>query len=151
MKCNIDETPENICGGSVLEIGGRDHVLILGAGVESVLHTVRMAGITHLGASPMIVDAEPLIPALLTGSCCRDIDGDVAGSTVLLFRGVDLVGVPCSVRGVAVLNPVPPFFVGVVVTDEGRVGVPATDPYPVRFVETVLLASDRSRNAYSFL
>lgn len=51
------------------------------------------------------------------------------------------MGVLCSVRGVAVL------FVGVVVTDEGRVGVPDTEPVPVRLEEIVLLVRDRSRNA----
>lgn len=58
MKYRIDETPAKICGGRVREIGGRDHVLVRGAGVESVLHTVRIESMTHAGASGMIVELE---------------------------------------------------------------------------------------------
>lgn len=52
----MDETPEKMCGGRVLEIGGRDQVFVRGAGVERILHTVRMAVITQSGASGMTVD-----------------------------------------------------------------------------------------------
>ena len=52
------DTPAKICGGRVLEIGGRDQVLMRGAGVESVLQTVRIEVMTQAGASGMMVEAE---------------------------------------------------------------------------------------------
>lgn len=52
----MDDTPEKMWGGRVLEIGGRDQVFVRGAGVESILHTVRMAVITQAGASGMTVE-----------------------------------------------------------------------------------------------
>jgi hypothetical protein len=44
------------------------------------------------------------------------------------------------------------FFVGVVAIDEGRTGVVVNTELPAdRLVDTVSLAKDRSRNAYSLL
>lgn len=140
-----------------MEIGGRDQVLVLGAGVESVLHTVRIEVITHPGASGIIVD--PGRPLGLT--FFSDLCGVRAGeSTPLsaLFNGVGLLGVFWSPRGVpgatvfdgvrdsAVLS-----FVGVDGFDPARVGVPGADPLAKRLTAAELEPRDRSRKLYSFL
>ena len=56
MKYRMDDTPAKIWGGKVLDIGGRDHVLVRGAGVDKVLHTLRIDVITQAGASGIIVE-----------------------------------------------------------------------------------------------
>lgn len=92
MKYRTDDTPANICGGSVLEIGGRDHVFVRGAGVDSVLHTSRIEVIAHAGASGMIVELERPLERIL--AFCGVLE--VAGFGVLLsvlFNGVGLLGV----------------------------------------------------------
>jgi hypothetical protein len=146
-----------MCGGRVLEIGGRDHRLMRGAGVDRVLHTVRTDGITQTGASLIsLVSDTPWNRARLT-DCC--FDGVSDPLTRLCFSGVDLEGVLfCSRPGVVVLvldgvrvGAPDPFFVGVVTAEDGRVGVPGVDPLADLRVGTVLLASDRSRNVYSFV
>jgi hypothetical protein len=43
-------------GGKVREIGGLDQVFVRGAGVERILHTVRIAVITQSGASGTMVE-----------------------------------------------------------------------------------------------
>jgi len=159
-KCRIDDTPAKMCGGRVLEIGGRDHVLIRGAGVASVLHTVRMAGITHAGASLIDVDDAleiPRGPVNKSALTTADREGVVGAPSRVLLAGVDFVGVSWSVRGVfegvccadADANP----FVGdvVVTEEEARVGVPGREPVAERLVGRVLCVRIRSRNAYSFL
>ena len=96
----MDDTPANMWGGRVLEIGGRDQVFVRGAGVESVLHTVRIAVITHAGASGIMVDPE--IPAgWLEVSFRADLEGVPSLDTLtLLCKGVDLEGVFWRPRGV---------------------------------------------------
>lgn len=65
-----------------------------GAGVESVLQTVRIAVITHAGASGMIVELESSLDC--AGTILRaDLDGDTSlfATLTLRFNGVDLDGV----------------------------------------------------------
>lgn len=74
-------------------------MVVRGAGVESVLHTVRIAVIAHAGASGMTVEAErPLGRAM---GFRTDLVGVPSLATLtLLFKGVDLEGVFCKPRGV---------------------------------------------------
>lgn len=90
----MDDTPAKRCGGRVLEIGGRDQVLVRGAGVESVLQTVLMAVIAQSGASGILV--EPEMPRWRQTVVFRaDFDGEPRffATLTLLFNGVDLQGV----------------------------------------------------------
>lgn len=137
-----------MCGGNVLEIGGRDHRLMRGAGVDRVLHTVRIDGITQAGASlTLLVSDTPWNRARLTDGF---LDG-VSDPLMLRFNGVDFEGVLfCSVV-VVVLDGVregtaDPFFVGVAVVEAGRVGVPGAALLVDWRVGMVLLVSDLSRN-----
>lgn len=151
--------PANICGGNVLEIGGRDQVLVLGAGVESVLHTVRMEAMAHPGASGTIVELGSPLGLIFFSTLCgvRVREGE---STVLtaLFNGVGLLGVFWSPRGVpgtadfeGVRASVVLSFVGVDGFDSPRVGVPGAEPLAERLTAAVLELRDRSRKLYSFL
>lgn len=90
----MDDTPAKMCGGSVLEIGGRDQVLVRGAGVESVLHTVLMPVITQSGASGIFVEPEmPLGRELVVFRADFDGERGLLAALILLFKGVDLEGV----------------------------------------------------------
>lgn len=138
-------------GGSVLEIGGLDQVFVRGAGVERILHTVRIAVITQAGASGMMVD-----PCVSFGwgavAFLADFEGLSSRFAVLIlrFKGVDFEGVFCSPRGVGatalegVFLAVAP-FVGVVCVEPAREGVPGTDPLAERLRPVELGMSDRSR------
>jgi hypothetical protein len=121
-----------------------------GAGVDSVLQTVRMEGITHTAASLMIVDSDkPLRRGFLRDGFLNSEEEVFDPLRADLLRGVDLLGVFWSVRGVAVFDGVRAAaepFVGVVVVEEGRVGVPEAEPRAERRVDIVLLVSDLSRN-----
>lgn len=80
-------------GGSVRDIGGRDRLVVRGAGVDSVLHTVRIAVMTHAGASGMTV--EPERPFGRSGATLRaDLVGDssLSATLKLLFSGDVLDG-----------------------------------------------------------
>jgi uncharacterized protein YjbI with pentapeptide repeats len=84
-----------MCGGRVLETGGRDSKLIRGAGVDSVLHTVRTEGITQSAASLMIYEVcrgSSLNRARFTDAV---FDGVPLARSFnkLLLRGVDFDGV----------------------------------------------------------
>lgn len=142
----MEETPANICGGKVREIAGRDSAVVLGAGVASILHTVRMATIAHAGASGIFVEPEPLgVPDVALRA---DLDGVPSFATlILLFKGVDLEGVFCRPRGVgAALEGVrPPALVGVVWADAVREGVPGADPLADRLIPLELAVRDRSK------
>jgi hypothetical protein len=147
----MEETPEKICGGKVLEIGGRDHEFVRGAGVDRILHTVRMAVITQAGASGMLVD--------LIRSMGRDVEDFFANFEglarlfavlILLFSGVDFEGECWSPRGVGAtifvglfLAGVP--FVGVVCVEPARDGVPGAEPLTERLRPAELAVRDRSR------
>ena len=94
-------------------------MLVRGAGVERVLHTVRIAVMTHAGASGMIV--EPARPRDRSWKDFRaDFDGEprLFATLTLRFKGVDLEGVFWRPRVVwAALEGVFPetaAFVGVV-------------------------------------
>lgn len=143
----MDDTPANICGGKVLEIGGRDQEFVRGAGVESVLHTVRMAVITQAGASGMMV--EPEMPLGRAGVDFREGVSSLLAALTLLFRGVDLEGVFWSPRGVGAgfegVFPVPDALVGVVWAEAARYGVPETEPLAERLIPAELAERDRSR------
>lgn len=149
-KYRIDETPAKTCGGRVREIGGRDQVLVRGAGVERVLHTVRMEFITQAGASGMTEAPEmPLGRKLAKVRGVREVDG-LSGRVVDLFKGVDLVGVFWRPRGVAAaaLDGVRvglDSLVGVDGVEPVREGVPGTEPLAERFVPAVLDDRERSR------
>lgn len=91
MKQRIEDTPAKICGGNVFEIGGRDQVLVRGAGVESTLHTVLTEAITHDGASGIIVEPGRPLGRILF-NLCGVFDGE-AVPLIALFNGVDLLGV----------------------------------------------------------
>lgn len=97
MKCRTDETPAKICGGRVLEIGGREKVFVRGAGVDSVLQTVRIEAITQAGASGIDdVDERPLRRSL--GDLLRwGVPLALLGVRVR-FNGVALLGVSASGR-----------------------------------------------------
>ena len=119
-----------------------------GAGVESILHTVRMAVITQAGASGMTVE-----PVTSFGRGVATFLADLEGLSrrfavlILRLRGVDFDGVFCSPRGVGAtaLEGVFLTFVGVVCADPAREGDPATDVLADRFSPTELAARDRSR------
>lgn len=153
----MEDTPAKICGGRVREIGGRDHVLMRGAGVESVLQTVRMEVITQLGASGMIVEPERPFARNL-GIFWGRGDGEGLSLSVCeraRLRGVDFVGVfcwwccccCCSPRGVAVAAVfdgvlcVP--FLGVDGADPARDGVPGAEA----LAREIPVDRDRSRKA----
>ena len=147
----MDETPANICGGKVREIGGRDQVFVRGAGVESVLHTVRIAVITQAGASVMIVELDS--PLGRPGVHFRaDLEGEARwfATLTLLFKGVDLDGVFCRPRGVGAafegVFPIPENLVGVVGAEPVRDGVPETEPLAERLTPAELEVRDRSKN-----
>lgn len=157
MKYRMDDTPAKIWGGSILEIGGRDHALVRGAGVERALHTVRMFVITHPEASGIIVEDERPFGRIIPVFCADCGYAVCLGAPLaVLFRGVDLLGVFWSPRGV-VAFPLEGVrsnsFLGVDGLDVAREGVPGTEPGPPteRFISAMLLVSDRSRNAKSFL
>lgn len=148
--------PAKICGGKVFEIGGRDHMLVLGAGVESVLHTVRTESITHPGASGIIVEPGRPLGRIRSKRSGVGRDGDAVPENSR-FNGVDLPGVCCSPRGVGtgfdgvLVVVVLDSFVGVDGTDPEREGVPGADPLADRLTDAVLDARDLSRKVYSFL
>lgn len=144
----MDETPANIWGGKVLEIGGRDQVFVRGAGVESVLHTVRIAVITQAGASGIIVDVDN--PLGRPGVDIRaDLEGDARwlAALTLLFKGVDLDGVFCRPRNVGAafegVSSNPDALVGVVCAEPARDGVPET--LAERLIPVALGARDWSK------
>lgn len=151
----MEDTPAKICGGRVREIGGRDHVLMRGAGVESVLQTVRMEVITQLGASGMMVEPERPFARNL-GIFWGRGDGEGLSLSVCeraRLRGVDFVGVfcwccwCCIPRGVAVAAVfdgvlcVP--FLGVDGADPARDGVPGAEA----LAREIPVDRDRSRKA----
>lgn len=113
----------NICGGRVLETGGRDNKLIRGAGVDSVLHTVRTEGITHSGASLMICEdckGSSLNRARFIDVVLEGVPSARSFNTLLL-RGVDFDGVlfwsglaDADLDGVAAVS-----FLGVVADRDG--------------------------------
>lgn len=144
----MDETPAKMWGGNVLEIGGLDRLVVRGAGVESVLQIVRIAVITHAGASGMIVElASPLDRS---GAALRaDFDGDASllATLTLRFNGVDLDGVFWRPRGVgAALEGVLRVLVGVVCVDPDLDGVPGIEPLAERFIPAELAERELSRN-----
>lgn len=103
----------------------------------------------------MIVDEWdiPLEPAA-AAALAADREGMVGAPSCVLFTDVDFVGVSWSVRGVfegvradADANP----FVGLVVAEAPRVGVPGREPAAEHLVGTVLCVRDLSRKAYNFL
>lgn len=146
----MEETPAKICGGRVLEMGGRDQVVVRGAGVESVLHTVRIATITHAGASGMIL--EPVCSLGRASVCLRaDLEGVPSLATLTLrFRGVDFEGVFCKARGVGAglegVRPPTDALVGVFWAEAVREGVPGAEPLADRLTPVELAVSDRSKN-----
>lgn len=136
-----------------MEIGGRDHEVVRGAGVDNILHTVRIAVMAHAGASAMVFDFERLadwasdLTALLRGP----VDAAAADLGVPLtvrFNGLDLDGVLSRPRGAAVAatpfegvrKGVPAPFVGVDGFEFVR------EEAPELFLD-VFGARDRSRNA----
>lgn len=129
-------------------MGGRDQVFVRGAGVESILHTVRMAVITHSGASGMMV--EP-IASLRRGvaSFLAVLEGlsRLFAILMLRFKGVDFEGVFWRPRGVGAtaLEGVFLTLVGVVCVEPAREGDPATDTLADRLRLAELAARDRSR------
>lgn len=93
-------------------------MFVRGAGVESVLHTVRIAVIAHAGASGIIV--EPASPLGRSWKVFRaDFDGDpsLLATLTLRFKGVDLEGVFWRPRGVGAA------FEGVLLAAAALVGV----------------------------
>lgn len=151
MIKRTDETPEKICGGRVLEIGGLDQVFVRGAGVERILHTVRMAVITQAGASGTIVDSWVSL-IRVTVAFLADFVGLSRRLAVLIlrFNGVGFDGVFCSPRGVSAIALEGVFltiapFVGVVGAEPARDGVPGTEALADRLILAELAASDRSR------
>lgn len=155
----MEDAPVNICGGNVLEIGGRDQVLVLGAGVDSVLHTVRMEAITHPGASGTIVEpGRPLGLTIFSVLCGVRVREGESTLLIALFNGVGLLGVflsPCGVPGTAdfdgVRASVVLSFVGVDGFGPARIGVPGAEVLAERLTDVVLEPRDRSRKLYSFL
>lgn len=129
-------------------------MLVLGAGVDNVLHAVRIESMTHAGASVIFVEPErPLGRIRSKRGVGRD--GNAVPS-ISRFKGVDLLGVCGSPRGVGMgfvgdLAVVLEFLVGVDGTDPEREGVPGAEPLAERFTSAELDARDRSRNPYSFL
>lgn len=123
-------------------------MVVRGAGVESVLHTVRMAVMAQAGASGILVEGARPFGRL------RDFRTDFEGvpslaTLTLLFKGVDFEGVFCSARGVgaAFEGVLPPTnaLVGVVCAEAVRAGVPATEPLADRLMPVELDERDRSR------
>lgn len=127
-------------------MGGRDHELVRGAGVDKILHTVRTDGITQDAASVICVSLLRLL--LTTGlfevddflvsegcSFCTFWDGVASFAVVLdTDRGVELA----VLDGVRLM-----VFEGVVVVDSAVcrfVGVPEGPR-----IDTVLLVRDLSR------
>lgn len=118
-----------------------------GAGVESVLQTVRIAVITHAGASGMIVELDSPLDCAET-TLRADLDGDPSlfATLTLRFNGVDLDGVFWRPRGVgATLDGVFPVLVGVVCVEPALDGVPGTEPLAERLMPTELAERDLSR------
>lgn len=153
----MDETPAKICGGSVFDTGGRDQVLLRGAGVESVLHTARMFAITQPGASGTGLvgrDVEPLGRVGFAVVVFRTIDGGegadvrLGDPSAVLFTGAVLLGVSWRALGVVVFGGVRADL-GVDAPDAAREGV--NSPAAERFVSDMLLVNERSRRANSFL
>lgn len=134
-------------------MGGRDQVLVRGAGVDNVLHTVRIAVITQGGASGMIV--EPVKPfGRLNVTFRADLEGESScwATLKLRFKGVDFEGVFWRPRGVgaAVLVGecrVADALVGVDCFEEGHGGVPETEPLAERLIPAELAVRDLSRYA----
>jgi hypothetical protein len=121
--------------------------VVRGAGVESVLQTVRIAVITHAGASGMIVELES--PLGLSGAALRaDFDGEPSlfATLTLRFNGVDLDGVFWRPRGVgAALEGVFPVLVGVVCVEPALEGVPGIEPLAERLIPAELAERELSR------
>jgi len=125
-------------------------VFVRGAGVERILHTVRMAVITQAGASGMMVD-----PVTSLGRADVTVLADFEGLSrlfavlMLRFKGVDFEGVFCSPRGVGAAALEGVFLaalVGVVFAElMMRVGDPDTDPLADRLMPAELVVKDRSR------
>ena len=131
-------------------------MLVLGAGVESVLHTVRTESITHPGASGIIVEPGRPLGRIRSKRCGVGRDGDPVPENSR-FNGVDLLGVCWSPRGVGTgfdgvrVVVVLGSFVGVDGTVPEREGVPGAEPLADRLTGVVLDARDRSRKVNSFL
>lgn len=129
-------------------------MLVLGAGVDNVLHAVRIESMTHAGASGIFIEPErPLGRTRSKRGVGRD--GNAVPS-ISRFKGVDLLGVCGNPRGVGIgfvgdLAVVLAFLVGVDGTDPEREGVPDAEPLAERFTSAELDARDLSRNEYSFL
>jgi hypothetical protein len=152
VRKRMDETPAKMCGGRVLEIGGRDQVVVRGAGVASVLHTFRMAVIAQAGASGIIVEA--VMPRGWAANDLRaDLDGEpsLLATLTLLFSGVDLEGVFWRPRGVGATFVGDcarvDALVGVILEAPDRDGEPATDPLAERFIPVEMAERDLSRYA----
>lgn len=118
-----------------------------GAGVERVLQTVRIALITHAGASGIIV--ELVRPWDRCGAALRaDLDGDpsLLATLTVRFNGVDLEGVFWRPRGVgATLEGVFPVLVGVVCVEPLLDGVPGIEPLAERLIPAELAERELSR------
>lgn len=149
MKWRTDETPAKMCGGRVFDIGGLEKEFVLGAGVERVLHTVRIESITHPGASGIDVEAERPFGRSLgdlrreSGAGALPLSVRFSGVALLgVFRGL---GVEVCFEGVVFVAVAPVRFDGVV---EGpyadREGVPVTELLPERLAAT-FVDSERSR------
>lgn len=138
-KCSIDETPAKIWGGKVCDIGGRDHRLIRGAGVAIVLHTVRIDGMTQVGASGIFCQALLISVSDCFVPCVRVFDGVPLDGVLWTVRGAaDLVGVFAADVVVALVG-----VEGVAVRDDnGSLGRRRADDVSFRFC---------SRYARSFL
>lgn len=134
-------------------------MLVLGAGVESVLHTIRIEVITHPGASGTIVEpGRPLSLIFFSAFCGVCIREGELTLVIALFNGVGLLGVFWSPRGVpgttdfdGVRASVVLSFVGVDGFDPARIGAPGAEPLAERLTAAVLEPKDRSRKLYSFL
>lgn len=98
------------------EIGGLDHKVIRGAGVDSILHTVLIEGITNCGAS-LIFSSNcngSLVKRARFTEVIRDGVLFVSLSRALFPRGVLLDGVLSCFDGVReVVASFPPAFLGV--------------------------------------
>lgn len=150
MKWRMDETPAKMCGGRVFEIGGLEKEFVLGAGVERVLHNVRIEFITHPGASGIEVEVESPFGRSL-GDFRRE-SGVEALLLMVRFSGLALLGVfrglgvGVCLEGVVFVVVAPFRFDGVA---EGpyadREGVAVTELLPERFETATFVDRERSR------
>lgn len=143
-----------MCGGRVFETDGRENVFVRGAGVERVLHTVRMESMAHAGASGMAVEGGRPLGRILGDFRC---ESGVGAWLRLLFSGVDFVGVLFCGRwrvGVGLVGVdcgAGECFGGVAGVCLARDGVPGAEALPERLVAAVFADRERSRKARSFL